>query len=692
MFLSGGFFFKSFERMPGACPLAKRPLRRSISMNVRPFPEQQMAFPLEILAFLQLTLLPGLLVLGLLGLRPGFVRALLLAFSLSGAVNYLFVFASACCGVFTRPVSFAFVAVELAAVCWLWRSELSGLFKGDVSESARGLAERACGGFSAFLKESPGPLLFKALALLAALYSVSMAANAFLSSAGGIFNAWDAVLSWNRWANGWLQGSYPEWTNGYPQLVPANWALCYMLQGEPLQYIPKLCVGLYEPALLLMLVDLAIARRSAGLMASTALFSWLLRNVEIEKFGGDVDLVVTFMGLAAFYCVTLAWESKGRGGVLRLLLAASAMACSAAATKQSGLFVLAVLPVVAWLLLRGRFAELGFGRLFALKGAAVHLAMALAVAAPVYVAAKIMVMQGRDKYKVKFVTEEIYGGRGYLERSIISSRMFLLRLELGMHSIPGARWCRVDLKSGLSGVVEFYRPHLALALAVAAATAVLLALAASLTWIRWPLLLLALPHCVIWALMYCYDLRNLTIALPFLALALGLGLEEALKRLSFLPVKGWAFLAAAVAVSLYLGLFLFTGESMRAEHGRLETLVGDEHLNAKIYSYNDEHPLKGRIATDYEFVNFLPGIKGSLYYEEFSDPSPDERIRFKKALSDPSVGFLLVPNYTMQPIKDEIAEGVKSGEMELIFHEFGYMFVKLNRKQAAPPAPEGSVK
>ncbi len=687
-----GFFKLRQSNLPGALPGKKAVTALYFHENPT-LTDTEMSFLLEILAFLQLTLLPGLLLLGLLGLRPGFVRTLLLSFALSGVLNYLFVFAAACSGVFTRPLAFAFVALELAAVCWLWRGELLRLLKGDLLETGRAFFERLSGGVAALLKESPSPRAFNFLLFGAALFCLSLAVYGFLASTGSIFNAWDAVLSWNRWATGWYHGAFPTWTNGYPQLVPANWALCYMLQGEPLQYVPKLCVGLYEPALLLMLIDLAISRRSAGLLAAAPLFAWLLRNVELEKFGGDVDLIVTFMGFAAFYCVMLAPEARTRPLFLRLLAAASIMACSAAAAKQSGIFILAMLPIVAWLLLRGRFGSLELGRLAPLKGLAVHLLLALLIAAPVYIGSKIMVMKGLDKYKVKFVTEDIYAGRGYLERSIISSKMLLLRLELGMHEIPGARWCNVDMKRGLAGAIDFYKPYLALAGAVAALTLLLLALALSMTWARWPLLLLAFPHCVIWGLLYCYDLRNLTIALPFLALGLGLGLEQGVRLLAArFALRGWAVLAAAAALAAYLGLFLIDGEALRKSHEHLETLVGDEHVNAKIYACHESSPIKGKIATDYEFVNFLPGIKGSLHYEEFSDRSDFELDHFRKSAANPDVGFLLVPNYTMQPIKDEIAAKVKSGEMELVFHDFGYMFVKINRKPADAPAPEGNAR
>lgn len=629
--------------------------------------------------------LPGALLLRVLKLRLGPVGTPVACLAFSGLANYLFVLVATACGVFNHTAALLFVGAELAFAAWLLRNSWRELFASDLLQRASVTAGKAWNGLSAFIEESKAPKALSLAALAAAFAAVGIALLHIADSAGTIFDAWDAVLSWNRWATGWLAGSYPEWTNGYPQLVPTNWALCYMIQGDNLQFVPKLCVGLYELGLILAMADIALLLRSTGLMAAAPLLSWLLRNVEIGRFGGDVDLAVTFMAFSAFHLLVRCSKAETPESFKRLLLAASLLAAATAATKQAGLFLFVMIVPLAWILLREPLRKFGFDMNFRIRAILIHLGLAILIAAPCYICAKYMVMQGRDKYKVKFVIEDIYGGRGYVERAIISSKMFLLRLELGNHDIPGARWTHVKMDQGLSGFVEFFKPYRALTACVATLTILLLALGARSGPLGlWPLLLLAAPFTLIWALMYCYDLRNLSSALPFLALSLGLGLERLLSKAALW--RGWLLAALALIGLTYLATSIFTAENLQKNHETLEMRIGEPRLNAKIYEYHEKNPIKSRIATDYEFVHYLPGMKGSLRYQEFSGQTKKEEGLYFEALHDPTVGFMLVPNYTMPSVKEDIRKRIESGEMERIFHEFSYMLIKINRKPADKPA------
>ena len=648
-----------------------------------------MSFILETMAFVQLAFLPGALLLRVFGLRFGSLGSPVACLAFSGLANYLFVLLTVACGVYNHWVALGLFVFELLLGIWLWRDSRRALLAADCLDTASAMSDKAWRSVAEFLASAKSSKAFSSFALLAALVSLFIAFLGFLDSTGSIFDAWDAVLSWNRWANDWLAGSYPEWTNGYPQLVPVNWSLCYMIQGDSLQFVPKMTVGLYELGVLLAIVDIAFLFRSAGVMVAAPLFAWLLSNVEIGRFGGDVDLAVTFMAFACFHCLLNASKASGADDFKRLLVATSALAAATAATKQSGLFIFVMIIPMAYLLLRQRMKDFDFGGSRQLRALALHLVLAALIAAPCYICAKYMVLQGRDKYKVKFVTEDIYGGRGYGERAIISSKMFLLRLELGMHEIPGARWTHVQMDRGLAGYIDFFKPYRVLSSIVAALTLLLLYLGIRSGPLGFcPLAFVALPLSVIWALMYCYDLRNLTSALPFLALGLGLGFERLLGSVRW---RVWMLLLGFLGLLVVFSLFIFDRESLIKNHETLEMRIGDSKLNAKIYEYHEKTPISSKIATDYEFVNYLPGLKGSLYYMEFSGQTQKELGLYFKALVDPSVGYMLVPNYTMRPVLDDIQSRIASGDMERIFHDYSYMLIKINRKpDHVPVTTDGS--
>ena len=83
-----------------------------------------MLFLREIAAFLQLTIMPGAVVLGVL--RPGFgkVRSLLLIPGISLPVNYIFTASALAAGGFRPALVVAYTAAVWLAAIWLWRKEL----------------------------------------------------------------------------------------------------------------------------------------------------------------------------------------------------------------------------------------------------------------------------------------------------------------------------------------------------------------------------------------------------------------------------------------------------------------------------------------------------------------------------------------------------------------------------------------
>ncbi len=642
-----------------------------------------MDFVLATLAFAQLVFLPGALLLRATGLRFGPLGSPVAAFALSAIANYVFVLLAVICGVFNQASALAFVGVELLLAAWLWRADFISFAKADFGTWLSARFVKATDALRAFVVRDGSVRAFPFFALLAAFVALLMATLSFLDSAGGIFNAWDAVLSWNRWANAWLAGSYPEWTNGYPQLIPMNWALCYSIQGNSLQFVPKLTTELYALGVLVALFDIAFLRRSAGALLAAPLFLWLLHNVQIGAYGGDVDVAVTFMAFAAFHALVRA-ASGDAASLTKSLFAVSLFAAGAAAAKQAGLFILVMIVPMAFFLLKPRLAGLGLGTKRLLKPLLVHLLLALVIAAPCYACAKYMVEKGRDKYKVAFVTEEIYGQRGHLERSIISSKMFLLRLGLGMHEIPGARWTHVALDKGISGVIEFFKPYRALSALMALFALLLVYLGTRSGPLGlWPFLFIGAPLTCVWALLYCYDLRNLCSALPFLALTSGLGLESLATRFRW---RGWALLVLLLALYVPLALWVFGDAALKKSHETLEMRVGNPRLNAKLYAYDEKSPIKSRIATDYEFINYLPGLKGLLRYQEYR--TKDERWLFDTALSEPSVGFFMIPHYASPDIRAEVEARLKDGSLKLIFDEFNYMFIKIERGAQAPKPKE----
>ena len=142
------------------------------------------------------------------------------------------------------------------------------------------------------------------------LLGVAWVINLILRNLGGVFNTWDAILSWNRWATAWASGVLPADTGYYPQLLPANWSLTYVLIGNPsIQIFARSLGPLFLFFILLLFLDLGFRSRSYGVLLG-AFFTWIIFRGYLSEFIADgyADLPAAFLG---FLSVMLLLNIRG---------------------------------------------------------------------------------------------------------------------------------------------------------------------------------------------------------------------------------------------------------------------------------------------------------------------------------------------------------------------------------------------
>src|SRR5271165_4734031 len=71
-----------------------------------------------------------------------------------------------------------------------------------------------------------------ALGTLLALTTIAIFGYICYLNWGTVFADNDDVASWDRWAMDWATGRFPTLTSWYPQLMPSNWSLTYVLLGR----------------------------------------------------------------------------------------------------------------------------------------------------------------------------------------------------------------------------------------------------------------------------------------------------------------------------------------------------------------------------------------------------------------------------------------------------------------------------
>ena len=244
-------------------------------------------------AFLQLAFLPGFLILVLTGFhreKPG--RIFFFSALLSGIFNMIAAYLLFAAGCFHPAAVRILFILELLLLLILLR--FNNPFRNGPGSGFNEIREIFLSG------TRPEKIL-----LIFAGSVIAWAAWKTLGSAFEIFRNWDAVLSWNRWAAEWASGKFPDSTRGYPQLIPLNWAISYLLCGAQLEYIPHLTCHYLEFLTLLGIFELGCSRKQPGLFAAVIICAFFFRNLTICRDGSEADLYLIFYAFSAIYLLFL---------------------------------------------------------------------------------------------------------------------------------------------------------------------------------------------------------------------------------------------------------------------------------------------------------------------------------------------------------------------------------------------------
>ncbi|HET7000369.1 MAG TPA: hypothetical protein VFI33_03640, partial [Puia sp.] len=193
---------------------------------------------------------------------------------------------------------------------------------------------------------------------------------------------------------------------------------------------------------------------------------------------------------------------------------------------------------------------------------------------------------------------------------------------------------------------------------------------------RMAMILVVIPYYLLWAFFFSYDLRNVTLLLPFLGLSMAIGAVILLKYiLRWIPglhlpkTNIWYGILLMVALILavisvkYDRRYLLQKE---AEQARL--LVGDSTLNTKLYNLYYSKQLKGKILSGYEFLKYLPGVKQYYLGLHFDKENLDSlQSIYQKNRTDHEIEYIIFNENAPSEIQDFISKKEKEGELKLYF-------------------------
>jgi len=556
---------------------------------------------LGVLALIQAAFLPGYVALRAFGgMRRSLVESVVLVVSLSLIVNYLFVLGTTVLHVYTRPLVFAFIGVEILASAWLGFRHRSA----RVIPASPIIPRVRPRGWMQW-----GLLVASAITVLAfAAFGVAAAARS------SVFSAWDPTFSWNEWAYRWFENAVPAGTTMYPQLVPAVWSVIYKVLGNPeLQSFPLALMPLFPVLTLAMFFDLGVQKRRfeyfVGAIVCAGAF-FLLRP-QVPLASGFVEPPLVFMVLVPLYLIELQDAPLLRN--TRALALPLVIAAAAAVVKFNGGVALIVVVML---------------------GLAGHVANLKALTARDWVASSAVLLGS-----VAVLPGFWYGWKAldFLAGRDTPNASELVRvssLATGSTSLMGRLVGAIPLMPGGWFTLLAF-------------TALVLA-TIGIPRARWVSLGVA-AYTALWAMYLSYDFRNEFLVVPFMTYLMVLGVGALADRLGIdrsLDVDwgtGWRLgrpvavtTLAIVAVAVAVASIALPDSRILAHELAAQRRVGVPSLDAELYEQDSRlGGFKGSILTDYAYLRVLPGFRSDpVRLEHNSDLEIDYRARIDLSASD----------------------------------------------------------
>ncbi len=515
---------------------------------------------------------------------------------------------------------------------------------------------------------------------------VAWALNQFVFESGAVMWGRDAVFSWNQWAVEWANNTFPTNTRHYPQLLSANWSLTYQfIHNDEIQVFAKSIMPLFTLYVGLIGIDFFFLKRKfnffTGFLGLLFAFFMIYFRPGFPKFTmGVADIPVAFMSFLSIHALIVAREASDDENISKFVLLAAILASGAAVTKQAGIYILLLFPLAVYLIVyRNNPSNTG---IHARKAIFSYIFMVLVIVLPWYLYNEITILQGANTYDK---AEKIFSSSGLFYGTDLNQRII----------------------RGLS-ILEYYFVDKFILFALFAFTLFSIS-ERSFCWI---ILLIIFPYTVIWSVFYPYDIRNLSIAVPFWGLAAGVGAGNLwlmvsqklnpLKKVSDINQKIVAILfnyktrkilSSILNKKIYQGVLAIiivcmAGLSFTFDKSFLinrqtedqKKYIGDfRKLNKKIYDYHEQKPISGKLISNYDFVVHFPELDCQAF------ALSDFKI-FKNLVDRQDVSYILVVtgtywgDYVAKEVRNWIRYCIKNGRYQVVLANQNGFLLKISER------------
>jgi hypothetical protein len=618
-----------------------------------------MIINLGFFSILQLTLIPGIIITRFVKIH-GFIVKLLLSIGLSPIINYLFVLLMTTLGIYNRTSTFIFIGVEICVLIVLFIIKIPSLLKFRIDKVIiKKIVKRIIG--NEWRTISRGKLLINLMFITGAFGMLIYYFIIYGTQYSTVFTTWDAVVSWNRWAMEWFGNHFPIGPQHYPQLLPTNLSMTYQIIGdERVQFFAKYFCDLIEIFIISTVFILGVMNRKIGYFIGTIIVGWL-QLVIGSQGSGYADTPVSFWALLAFTCLILAKDKEDN---FKYIVFGAVFAAGAAVTKQVGLWIAIVYPILFCIMYRK--IEIPKKKSVLLLIALIY----LLIIAPWYGFIEYSVINGKVMSEIPYLQNLTSQGKTILE--ILAAGLKLIVIHLSKNEILG--WV------------------------IFAATFISVIFSLRLKWCSIIFSLIIAPVFVGWMMFFSYDIRNINLIVPFIGILAGFGIQNIIDQY-YENVKSFFFKIILFVKKLKLELFfkpinkvftnfiklpllsqsliiglpvliiifsilprLYSNEYMISKSISKQREMGVPLLNQSLYDYFSENGIEGKILSDYMYLGFLPDLKEYYVYGY-----PNSK-NFIDQFNDPQVAYALVNLSNMTPdVRNYIDQLVNEGKLKILF-------------------------
>ena len=306
------------------------------------------------LSLIQILFLPGFIILKFISGVKGLIQKIVYAFALSLIFNHLVVVILTHLRINKPVLHYLLFGVELTAAIYLYWSDIKRPLSSWVSDLYGGFIKKlqSLVGFEGSQSTVQSVLknIIVAVFLGWSIYSILWALSLFISKIGSVFTIWDSVVSWNHWAVEWFSNSHPLDTKRYAQLIPSNFSVTYsFMQTDKIQFFAIGFMPLFAVYLLLLMFDLGLKKKEYGYLIGILVTQYLLKRFYLDLIGsGYVDVALMFFTFLTLYTLLIGTTQNGQRHLQNTAMVGFVFAAGTALTKQNGLWVFAVYPILAY--------------------------------------------------------------------------------------------------------------------------------------------------------------------------------------------------------------------------------------------------------------------------------------------------------------------------------------------------------